>query len=224
MAFGWLQGILNVGRQKKANKALDEVLAQDVKYQQNPFAKQQLALAQNMFGGRMAGAPQLERNILASQGTTLSNLQKGATDSSQLLSLASQAQGQTNNAFDDLTTEEKQNKQAMLQNLNQAYGVNIGEGDKEFDDQVRRYGNLVNVRGMQQQNKTNALNGIFNGINSDFNQAAQIAGMFMNPMSALGGMGGGSMAAPNNYPAQTVPNSIPTPQGNIGNRRTPNFR
>ncbi len=220
MAFGLLQGILNIGRQKKANKALDQVLAQDVKYQKSPYAGQQLGIANQLFNGRMAGAPQLERNIQTNQGTQLSNLQRGATDSSQLLSLGSQAQGQTNNAFGDLQIQEAQNKQRMLQNLNQAYGTNIAEGDKEFDDQVRRYGNLVNVRGMQEQNKTNALNGVFNGLNSDINQAAQIAGMFFNPMGAVGGMGagGGQMTPTGTYGYQGQ-----MPQG-IGNRRTPNFR
>jgi len=197
MAFGLAQGVANIFRQKNANKALDKLLAQDVRYQQNPFAKQQLSLANNMFNGRMAGAGQLQQNIFSNQGNTIDNINRNATDSSQALALGAAAQGQTNENLSDLQMREAQNKQMMLQNLNQAYGVNINEGDKDYEDQVRRFGNLASIRGQQQQNKTNALNGVFNGLNSDINQAFQIAGMFVNPMGAVAGAAGGGMGGGN---------------------------
>ncbi len=199
--FGAIQGVANIFRQKKANKALDQLLGQDVRYQQNPFAKQQLNTAQQLFGGRMFGAPQLERNIFSNQGMQLSNIGRNATDSSQALALGAAAQGNTNQALSDLQIKEAQNKYSLLGNLNQAYGTMINEGGKDYQDKVRRFGNLASIRGQQQQNKTNALNGVFNGLNSDINQALSIAGLFANPLGFLGGAGGSGAGGSFSNPA-----------------------
>jgi hypothetical protein len=198
MAFGTIQGIANIFRQKSANKALDKLLSQDVTYNKSPFAAQQLAVAKNMFNGRMAGAPQFQNNIFSSQANTLDAVNRNATDSSQALAIAAGAQGQTSQSLEDLQMREAQNKAMMLQNLNQAYGTNIDEDYKVYGDQVRRFGNLAEIRGQQQQNKTSALNGVFNGLNSDINQAISAFGAFsgMPGIGAGGGQGGG-MQAPN---------------------------
>jgi hypothetical protein len=175
--FGLLQGLLNIKRQKNANKALDQLLGQDTTYTQNPYASTQLATAQNLYNGRMAGAPQLERNIFANEANENAAVDKSATSGSQALAAKLMAGGQAGQNLQDLQLREQQNKYQMLQNLNEAYGGMIREGDKAYQDRIRRFGDLASIRGMQQQNKTNALNGVFNGLNSDVNDALSIFGI-----------------------------------------------
>jgi hypothetical protein len=182
LAFGLVQGLLNVKRQKNANKALDKLLTQEPTYESSKYPGMQLGLAQQLFNGRMAGAPQLEKNIFTAQANEQGNINRNATDSSQALALGAATQGQTDAALQGLQTKEQQNKYSMLQNLNEAYGNMIREGDKSYQDKVRKFGDLASIRGQQQQNKTNALNGVFNGLNSDINQGIGILSM---------GMGGG---------------------------------
>ena len=128
----WLFG----NKQRKEGKRINPVFNP---YQASPYAKQQLGIAQQLFGGRMPGATALEQNIYQNQANTLGNVSRNATDSSQLLSLGAMAQGQTNNAFQNLAIQEAQNKQAMLQNLNQAYGTNIQEGDKVYNSMLQKF-------------------------------------------------------------------------------------
>lgn len=190
MAFGLIQGIANIKRQKKANKALDQLLTQDPTYQQNPYAKTQLGIAQQFLNGRMAGASNLEKNIFTAQANQQANVNRNASDGSQVLALGAAAQGQTDQSLQNLQTQEQQNKYSMLQNLNQAYAGMINEGDKAYNDKTRRFGDLAQIRGQQQQNKTNALNGVFNGLNSDIDQGLSILGMGMG--GGFGGMFGGN--------------------------------
>lgn len=82
----------------------------------------QLGTALNMFNGRMAGASNLENNIRASQGQTINNINRNATDASQALALTQMSQNTADNAYGDLQTKEAQNKYSLLQNLNNAYG------------------------------------------------------------------------------------------------------
>lgn len=184
--LGIVQGVAGAFRAHKANKELDRLLGQDPTYQQNPLAGQQLGLAQQLYNGRMAGAASLERNIYQNQANTINSFNKNATDSSQALALAAQAQNQSNNAFGNLQLQEAQNKQAMLSNLNNAYATMINEGDKSYNDRVRRFGDLAQIRAMQQNNKTNALNGIFNGLNSEVGDFLGMGGM-----SGIKGLFGG---------------------------------
>ena len=123
-------------KQVKESKKINPIWQQ---YQTNPFAKKQLETAQQMFGGRMAGAPQLQQNIFSSQANQLDNVSRNATDSSQALELGAASQGQTNQSLADLQIQEAQNKQMTLGNLNQAYGTMIGEGDKTYESLLQKY-------------------------------------------------------------------------------------
>ena len=82
----------------------------------------------------------------------------------------------------------------MLGNLNQAYAGMINEDDKVYNDKLRKYGNYAQIKGAQRANKSNAVNGFFNGINGDLNQAIQVAGMAMG--MPTGGGGGGQTSSP----------------------------
>ena len=85
------------------------------------FLRKNVGMYQNLFNGRMAGATNLENNIANAQQNTISNAQRGATDASQALALASASQGTANQAYNDLQTKEAQNKYAMADHLSNAY-------------------------------------------------------------------------------------------------------
>lgn len=143
----------------KTRKELQRLKDSDPSYTENPYAKQRFALAQQLMNARMPGVANMERNIYGTQANTLANINRNATDSSQALALAAAAQGQTNDAFNQLGQLEMQNQQNMLQNYNQANAGMVAEGDKKYEDMIRRWSDQVNIamakhaiRGQQGQN------------------------------------------------------------------------
>ncbi|HEV3223866.1 MAG TPA: hypothetical protein VGZ90_13350 [Puia sp.] len=134
----------------------------DPQYQANPLAGQRLSLAQTLLNARMPGAQNMERNIQSNQATSMNNIQRGATDGSQVLSMGAQSQGQTNQANANLGTQEQQDYYNRLGNLSSAQQGSINEGDKVYMDQIRRWQDSVNlamarnnVRQQQGQTMTN---------------------------------------------------------------------
>jgi hypothetical protein len=123
-------------KQTKESKSINPVFNQ---YKSSPFASQQLSLAKQLFNGRMAGAPQLERNLFTNNANFMGQVNRNATDSSQALALAAAGQGQTDQSLSNLQTAEAQNKYNMLGNLNNAYGTMIDEGDKEYQSMLQKY-------------------------------------------------------------------------------------
>lgn len=163
-------------KQSKEAKKINPIWKQ---YESSPYAAQQLGLAKQMFGGRMAGAPQYERNILSSQGNVLDSVERNATDASQALAMAAATQGQTDQSLSDLQTKEAQNKYSLLDNLNQAYGTMIGEGNKVYDSIREKY--------MLDAQRKDAL--ASSGAQNKYGAVSDIGSMFMQ-MGQLG-MGGG---------------------------------
>lgn len=108
-------------------------------YETSEYAKSQLGLAQQLFGGRMFGAGDLEKNIMASQAGFNQNVNRNATDSSQALALGALGQGQSNNAFQNLQIQEQQNKYGLLDNLNNAYQTMTNEDWKVYQDMMKKY-------------------------------------------------------------------------------------
>jgi len=172
-----------MGYYNRQNKVLNDLISKNIK---SPFAAQQLALAKSMFGGRMPGAPQLERNIFAAQGNTLNNINRLATDSSQALALGAQTQGQTDDALGDLQIKEEQNKSQMLDNLNQAYGTSISEDRNNF-------ANLVALKGAKAQNELAKRKALWNTVGqvANLGVSAFTGGMFGGGASG-GAVRGGS--------------------------------
>lgn len=159
-----LGGIASIGKaifgggQRRAARKIKPMWEQ---YQESPYAKSQLGIAQQLFGGRMPGAASQEQNIASNQASTVSNINRGATDASQALALASMTQGQSNEAYSDLAVKEAQNKQAMLGNLNEAYGTMISEGDKKYQSMLQKYQMDV---AQKQALLSGGANNIFGGI------------------------------------------------------------
>ena len=104
----------------------------------------------------------MERNIYGNQANQLANVNRNATDASQALALGSAAQGQTNQAFQNLGTQEQQDYYNRLQNYTGAQQGMIAEGDKAYQDQVRKFQDMAGLRGAQMQNTQNAWNSVAN--------------------------------------------------------------
>jgi hypothetical protein len=137
----------------KANKQMEGLLRENPVYAANPLAQQRLGLAQTLLNARAPGAAAMERNIYQNQANTLGGAARNATDGSQLLALGMASQAQTNNAFENLQQNEAQDYQQRLGNVFQAQEGVIREGDKVFQDGLRRYGDKVQIRGAQNANK-----------------------------------------------------------------------
>lgn len=188
MGVGLIGSIGNIFGSRRANKRLEALIGQNPAYKENPIAGQRLALAQQLLNARMPGAASIERNIYGNQANTLANVQRNATDASQALALSAGTQGQTNQAFNQLGIQESQDYYNRLGNLTGAQQGMIQEGDKVYQDQVRRFQDLAAIRGAQNQNRQSAWQGIGNlgfGL-MNFGAATEqgLANMF------TGGMGG----------------------------------
>lgn len=182
-----------MGYYNKQHKVLEGLIGQDPTYNRSQFAEQQLGMAKSMFGGRMFGAPQLERNLFSSQANFMGNVNRNATDSSQALALGAAGLGQTNEALSDLQIKEAQNKYAMLNNLNQAYGVSIGEDQNVEADKVRKYEDLVKIRGAQAANALGKRKALWNTVGQIANLGVSaFTGGMSGGMFGGGGAGGGA--------------------------------
>ena len=95
-----------------------------------------LAIAQNMFNGRMAGATNLQNNIGNAQSNFTNTAARNATDGGQLLALAGAGQGQANAGYDNLAVQEGQNKYALLNNLNAAYDTNFQAKQQKYQQDL----------------------------------------------------------------------------------------
>lgn len=203
--LGAIGGIVNMFT---SGGRLNKLLQSDPTYQANPIASQRMGLATTLLNARMPGASAMERNIYGNQANQMANVNRNATDSSQALAMGAAAQGQTNQAFQNLGVQEQQDYYNRLQNLSGAQQGMISEGDKVYQDQVRRFQDRAGVTGAQMQNTQQGFNSIGNlgfggaALGQQFNLGRQqgmspsLYGnsyMSMQPMSGTPGIGQGYM-------------------------------
>jgi len=155
LATGIIGGIGKLFGRGKANKKLDQLQKQDPTYAENPLARNRLGLAQTLLNARMPGASTVEKNIYGAGANAFGRATANATDSSQLLAMGSAIQGQQAQQFSDLGVQEAQNYQSRYGNLVNAQQGVINEGDKVFDDQIRKFGNKMQIQGAKNQNNQN---------------------------------------------------------------------
>jgi len=146
-------------KQTKESKGINPMWQQ---YQVNPFAKQQLATAQNAYlDPSMGTRPQLNRNLLGAYGNFSGGVDRNATSGSQSLALKAAGLGQTESQMSNANLDFIKNRMSLLQNLNQAYGTNIDEGDKVYQSLLQKYGMDVErkdaLRNAGAQNKYGAV-------------------------------------------------------------------
>lgn len=160
LGLGLIGGIGSLFGAKRANRRIEQLIKQNPVYKENPLARERMGLAQTLLNARMPGAAAAEKNIFSNQANTMAQVNRNATDASQALALAGAAQGQTNQAFGNLATQEAQDYQRRYGNLVGAQEGVIQEGDKVYNDQVRRYQDLVSLRGAQNSNTQNMWNSL----------------------------------------------------------------
>jgi hypothetical protein len=146
----------------KANRKMDELLSQDPSYSANPIANERLSLAKTLLNARMPGASSVERNLLASQQNRFENINRNATSGAQAIAAANMVSGQTDRSLMNLGVEEAQDYQRRYGNLVNAQEGVIREGDKVYDDTLRRYGNRFQVNAAQNENRQNTWGDISN--------------------------------------------------------------
>lgn len=157
--IGGIGGLFGAG---SANRKLEQLISKDPTYKANPIAAQRMGLAQTLLNARSPGAAYAQQNIYGNQANQQANVERNATDASQALALGAVSQGQTNKAFGDLNNQEAEDYQRRYGNLVGAQQGQIQEGDKVYQDQIRRFNDLAQIRGMQSQNTQNAWGSLSN--------------------------------------------------------------
>lgn len=164
----------------KKNKELKRLEKMNPIYKANPLATERAALAKSLLNARMPGAAALQENIYNNQANSIGQLQRNATDSSQLLSMAAGVQAQTDQSFHQLSEEENADYQRRYGNYASATQGVIEEGDKVYQDQLRRFQDLAQMRGARATNTANALTSVSNSAYSltNYGMSGGFNGMF----------------------------------------------
>lgn len=149
---------LFAGRQQTKRNMAD--LNATGQYQANPYAAQQLAMMQNLYNGRMAGATGMEQNIYGNQANVAAGVQRNATDASQALAMLSGLQGQSNDAFAELAQREAMDRMQRAGMVAGAQNTMINEGDKVFQDKLRFLQNKMGIRAVGYDNMMNSVNSL----------------------------------------------------------------
>lgn len=201
MAIGAGLGVANMigkfisgAKQTKEAKAINPIFNQ---YQKSPFAQRQLGLAQTMFNDPSMGMrAQMMNNISSNNASFLNNVNKNATSSSDALALGAAGLGQSNENMFNANMRFNDNRLALLDNLNQAYGTNIREGDKEYESMLQKYQmdsqRKDALRSSGAQNKYGAV--------SDLASMAFTAGTSGMPFKDMFGFGGGNKLPRSSFP------------------------
>lgn len=211
--IGIIGGIGSLFGAGKSNRALDQLLKQDPSYTANPIAAQRLGLAQQLLNARQPGMANAERNIYGAQANTIAANQRAATDSSQLLAANSGALGQTNQAFENLGQQENAGYMQRVQNLTGAQEGQIAEGDKVYQDQIRRFSDLAQIRGAQNQNRQQAWNSISQGGFGLLNFGLASRGIGMNGIGNNYNFGGDNSDDGYGYDRDILPSTFKVPLG-----------
>jgi len=144
-AMGTVGGIFSSIAGMKWDKQMSKLIKEDPKYTSSPYAEKNLGMAQTLLNSRMAGASAREKNIQTSGANARAGIGRNVTDSSQALALMAGIQGQEGQQYNDLAMQEGQDAAMKQQNLVNANQGMITEGDKLFDDSVRRWQDQVNT-------------------------------------------------------------------------------
>jgi hypothetical protein len=200
---------------RKQKKLANNINPNDPEYQVSQQAKDGLSRAQQMYGGRMAGATAMEKNIQANQANFQASVERNAGSGADALAMAAVGNSQANQSAANLAQMEQQNKIQMNQVLTGAEGTMIGETDKVFGDKLRKYTEAV-------QAKNALMNASYQNRAGAFSDLAQGGLMMLGSgvgqglkMPRFGGlMGkGGQMASVSNTPMATAQGMNPVVGG-----------
>jgi hypothetical protein len=138
-AYGIGEGIAMSNQAKKIKPEYYQYGDPRLQGYESPYAKQMMGLAQTQLNARSPYAAAQQRSILASQAGAQAAGQKAITDPSQLLAMAPVYQGVAGQQEFNRAVQEQQQYQQKLAQLTGAQQVMIGEGDKAYQDRLRKY-------------------------------------------------------------------------------------
>lgn len=157
MILGSIGRFIVSGRQAKEARGINPV---DTTYNESPYAKEKLALARMRMNSRMAGADSMGRTMQQSAANVVGTAQRNASSGNQVLTAAAAAQEMNNQGAAQLQQQEFAADQQNLSNLGNAQDTMVQEGDKVYQDQLRKY-MIALQRKTQLQNasRTNLIQG-----------------------------------------------------------------
>lgn len=193
-AASLIGGIFKGIQGHKQQKMADAIHPVNAVYKVSPYAKNQLSTVQQMMNGRMAGASNEEQNIAGNFANSMAGVERNSTNGSQSLAMLAGLQGNANQAYNQLGTQEAMNKQNMLGYLSSANQGMTQENQNVYNDQLRNYNNDLNAKNALQSaawtNKGGMIDSFSNALVGGGNMAQNGAfnGIF-------GGGGGGNTTA-----------------------------
>ena len=202
------QGIMQNSLSRKQREEAAKINPIDPEYKESPYAKEQLAMARNAQNARMPGSQAMEGNVFRNQSNTLLNISRSASSPQAMMAAAGAVQGGTNNALNNLAVQEAQYKTSMLSNTNNALQGMVTEGNKVYNDQLRKYQRdfdmKQNLLNSSQENFSNSLKSASGASDAAAKFALQMFGMpggggagaatgGMNLSGITGGAGGGGI-------------------------------
>lgn len=183
--FGMVSGM-------KADKYLNKMKNYQPVYKMSPYAEERYGMAKNLLNSRMAGAATMERGIQSGAANAYGNIGRNTTDSSQALAMMAGIQGQAGEQSNNLGQLEAQDQYRKLGNFNEANAGMTDEHRNKHDDNVRYWGNLVNMNQAQYAMRMQGAKSI-KDYGDSMNSSLSSMGSGMGAgggMSAGGGFGG----------------------------------
>ena len=138
-AYGIAEGIAMSSQAKKIDPKYYQYGDPKLQGYESPYAKQMMGLAQTQLNARSPYATAQQRSILSSQAGAQAAGQRAITDPSQLLAMSPVYQGLAGQQEFNRAAQEQQQYQQKLSQLTGAQQVMIGEGDKTYQDRLRKY-------------------------------------------------------------------------------------
>jgi len=208
--FGAINSLIQGNKQSKMARKINPV---NTTYETQQPIQDLYNEGRNLYQGRMAGANQLEQNLLVNQANAMGSVDKNATSGSQALAVAAGLQGQTNQGFQDLQTKEAQDKQNRFGIQSQVSQLMAREGDKVYQDKLRNYYDDLNYKrgleGAAMQNKA----GFFGGLDDLVNTGVSL----LSPGGAFSGMLGGKNGGGGGAGVDTSPYTMTRPNYQMPN-------
>lgn len=162
---------------------------------ENPYIQSLYSQGRNFFQGRMAGADEAQQGVYTSGANAIANTENNATDASQALAIGAGVQGQTDAALSDLATKESMDKQRRFGVYSNVSQLMANEGDKVYQDKLRKYYDDLNykraLQGASQQNLQSGLEA--------FDQQGELAASLLSGGYIGGRTGGNSGRQPTSF-------------------------
>jgi hypothetical protein len=187
--FGAVKGIQSLNQAKKIKPEYYEYGDPRLVGKESTYARQMLGQAQMQLNARNPFAAAQQRGILGSQANAMAGAQRAVTDPSQALAMTAALQANTDQAMFGQAAQEQQAYQQRMGNLMGAQQVMISEGDKLYQDRMRKFNMDQERKDALQQAGTQSLINAGNSLSSSllgrfgkmFGGGAASQSLFSNP-------------------------------------------